>query len=944
MSRRTLIDFLLAIMAVVLAALSPVRAEAQTRQAPLRSHFQLVGGANSSHDFYVDPGATRVWLDVRQAGPTDSCSVTTPMGRALAYDTVVEELASKVDRRLSGDPLGQFQEAMYWDAPQPGRYSVGSGQEFLGFVVVDGGGEMLFWVDDPPSFKPGSYLPNAKSLRLAVGLNDANGLPLSGATVTGTVQQTAKADGSEVKAVASPLTFVPGTQVGVYTATLPSGLKSTGVYTVSITGQKDLLRRDIVTSLAAYSGLVPPHRAAGEAPPPIIEIQDPDPSTPIPYPDAAAPGTIRYAREDLADPVKPVIVFLHGWNSDTSIWDDRGTGFYGPAIDAAYRVALVGLHGDRDFMTNAAIVSQTLPVIAAHYDVRKVVIVAHSKGGVDADAALILNGSSDYVTTMMTLGTPHTGTPLADLVDEPGFSSLPFIGQFRNEAQRSMKPAAMALFRAQVNGNPRNASLDIRTFGGWDYTNVRKLEDLELLTTGSFLDAYAFVHANDGIVPYAASIRPGVGGREIFSGPSDSRTAFNHFQLREKGLYWAHIQAELLSSQWDNSPSPPSNVVAALNANGDTGSVQLTWDNHSRFAQTLRVERATDGGAFAEISPPSYTAAYTIYYDLSVPAGHTYAYRMRFGIGNTWFSSYSNTATVGFPVASPTPVATPSRPNAPSQLRAAPLSTTQIGLTWVDNSADETGFAIYRLLPSGSAYTNIATVGANVTTFTDSGLTPNTGYSYQVRALNGSLASPFSNVASTVTSMDVLGDPSFLNGSYDPTTGRVQLTWVDNSSSEDGFHVQFSYSGSAFSDLAPPTVAANVTTYVTGQLPTTGNYQFRVQATRGTTSSGWSNVASVTVTTPVPLVAPSNLTASYNATTMRIELGWTDNTTSEDAFEVQFSYSGSAFSDLAPPTVGANVTTYATGQNPPSGSYGFRVRALRGADVSPWSNVASMIK
>ena len=68
------------------------------------------------------------------------------------------------------------------DSPQPGRYSVGSGQAFFGFAVVDGGGELLYWVDDPP-LKPGSYLASQKSLRLAVALNDAGGLPLSGAAV-----------------------------------------------------------------------------------------------------------------------------------------------------------------------------------------------------------------------------------------------------------------------------------------------------------------------------------------------------------------------------------------------------------------------------------------------------------------------------------------------------------------------------------------------------------------------------------------------------------------------------------------------------------------------------------------------------------------------------------------------------------------------------------------
>ena len=705
--------------------------------------------------------------------------------------------------------------------------------------------------------------------------------------------------------------------------------------------------------------------------PPTLDVEPPtldvEPATlDVATKRSAHVGEIVYAREDLADPAKPVILFLHGWNSNTNIWDDRGDGFYGNAIDAAYRVALLGMHPDRAIATNAALISAALPMITAHYDVRKLVVVAHSKGGVDADAAIVLGANTQYASTIMTLGTPHTGTPLADLADDPRFSGISELANLRNEAQRAMKPGAMALFRDQVRDNPNNAFVDIRTFGGWDFENVRRPDDLPLLLLGRILKDFGHERYNDGIVPYAASRRPGPGGQEIFSGFADSRTKVNHFQLHQRAQYWRHIQAQLLTSIWDNTPSAPYNLVATAVPDAIPNSaVTLTWNTRSRFAQTVKIERSTDGGPFEEIT--STSATYPVFYDFGVSVPHSYAYRLRFAIAERWFSAYSNVATAAF--ASPVPPA-------PSNLHLNVVSSTALRLFWNDNSANETGFEIHRQLPSGG-WSLLATVGANVTTFTNNGLTPQTAYAYKVRAVNGGHLSGFSNVASATTAQETLSAPANLSAAYNAGTTRIQLAWSDTTTTETGFQLQMSHSGSAFSDLAPPTVGANVVTYTTGPNVPMGSYQFRARTLRGSETSAWSNVASLVVTTstatpsrtatpirtatpvrtatpirtstplptatPTPPAAPSNLAAAYGTASQQVTLTWTDNSANEDAFQLQFSYSGSAFSDLSPATVGPNVTTRVLGPNLPSGSYQFRVRARRGANASAWSNVASVI-
>jgi FtsP/CotA-like multicopper oxidase with cupredoxin domain len=95
-------------------------------------------------------------------------------------------------------------------------------------------------------------------------------------------------------------------------------------------------------------------------------------------------------------------------------------------------------------------------------------------------------------------------------------------------------------------------------------------------------------------------------------------------------------------------------------------------------------------------------------------------------------------------------------PNDPSNLSATTVSSSGINLAWTDNSNDESEFEIERS-PSGGSFANVGSVGANVTTFSDAGLSPDTAYDYRVRATNGAGNSGYSNIASATTDPEVPG-------------------------------------------------------------------------------------------------------------------------------------------------------------------------------------------
>jgi len=93
----------------------------------------------------------------------------------------------------------------------------------------------------------------------------------------------------------------------------------------------------------------------------------------------------------------------------------------------------------------------------------------------------------------------------------------------------------------------------------------------------------------------------------------------------------------------------------------------------------------------------------------------------------------------------------------PSNLAAIP-DTFTVDLGWQDNSNNEAGFIIQRKdgdSLSVNPWINIDTVNANVINYLDTGLSPNTMYTYRVFAINSLGNSGFSNMVTTTTIIPV---------------------------------------------------------------------------------------------------------------------------------------------------------------------------------------------
>ena len=314
-------------------------------------------------------------------------------------------------------------------------------------------------------------------------------------------------------------------------------------------------------------------------------------------------------------------------------------------------------------------------------------------------------------------------------------------------------------------------------------------------------------------------------------------------------------------------------------------------------------------------------------------------------------------------------------PAAPSGLTATPVRATRIDLSWTDNSSTETGFTIARSTTAGGPYTDIATVGANTTSYSNTGLTASTTYYYVVRATNSGGSSSNSAEANATTpesdllidnkSAAVVGAWSTGTQSTDKYssdyrfilqgTGANSVTFTPYIATAGAFEVyEWHPQGSNRTTNAPHVIthSAGTTTVFANQKVNGGRWNFLGVYDFATGSSGKVKITDAFpestqavmadaikfVRAPAP-VAPNGLTATAQ-TAFRIALSWTDNSTNETSFVIARSTtSGGPYTDIV--TLPANTTSYTNTSLTANTTYYYVVRAVNGSGASANSAQAS---
>jgi chitodextrinase len=428
---------------------------------------------------------------------------------------------------------------------------------------------------------------------------------------------------------------------------------------------------------------------------------------------------------------------------------------------------------------------------------------------------------------------------------------------------------------------------------------------------------------------------------EMFQGRIDEVRIYNR----------ALTQTEVLSDM--NSPITPTGpdttsptIPTGLAATAASATqVNLTWtaSTDNLAVAGYLVERCQNAGcsSFSQIATPTGTS----YSDTTVLASTSYSYRVRAidAAGNT--SGYSTTAGVTTPILDVTP------PSAPSGLNATATSTTQINLAW-SASTDNVGVTSYRIERcQGTGCSNFSLLTTvSVTSFSNTGLTASTSYSYRVRANDAAgNASAFSNVASATTQTapdtTVPSTPTGLTATA-ASSSQINLSWTASTDNVGvtGYQV-FRCLGASCTNFTLLNTAPS-TTYTDTGLTASTAYRYRLRAAdaAGNLSANSAIATATTLAGPPDTTlptAPASLTATATSSS-QINLSWpaaTDNVGVTGYRVERCLGSGcSSFSQVATPT----TTTYSDSGLVASTSYSYRVRAADAAgNLGPYSPLAS---
>ena len=372
------------------------------------------------------------------------------------------------------------------------------------------------------------------------------------------------------------------------------------------------------------------------------------------------------------------------------------------------------------------------------------------------------------------------------------------------------------------------------------------------------------------------------------------------------------------------APAPPSGLTALPMS---PSQINLIWTDASSDEEGFVVERCVGVGcsSFGVVEQvPANSAAY---FDINRAGGTSYSYRVR-ATKQSMFSSYSNTATA-------VTAAAATAPAAPTALLSAGITSSQVDLSWTDNSSNEDGFRIEQC--QGASCTNfVAAAATNQATIRMTQLTASTSYRFRVLAYNG-VGPSAPTTAVTITTLAAAPispvPPTNLAATAVSST-QINLSWTDASANEDGFRIERCEGAGCVNYGLVATTAANATNYSnTGLTPST-TYRYRIQAVNTSGSSAPVGPATATTLTPVTVpAAPTSFTATAISSS-QIYLSWTDASNNEEGFRIERCAGLGCTNYAFLANAAANATAFASSGLTASTTYRYRLQSYNATGSS----------
>ncbi|WP_147292911.1 beta-1,3-glucanase family protein [Dyella psychrodurans] len=300
--------------------------------------------------------------------------------------------------------------------------------------------------------------------------------------------------------------------------------------------------------------------------------------------------------------------------------------------------------------------------------------------------------------------------------------------------------------------------------------------------------------------------------------------------------------------------APPPASASTLTATAVSASqINLSWTASSAPGVVYDVFRSTTAGFTPSSANQIATANTNSYSDTGLTVNTTYYYVVE----------ASNTAGTSAPTTQAS-ASTLAIPVAPTNLTATAASSSEIDLSW---TASTTSGVTYTVIRNGASVAN----GLAGTTYSDTGLTASTTYSYVVEAVNAAGASPASNTAISTTSATGSGPTTAPAITTAPTNQSVtvgQAATFSVVASGGSLTYQWNKNGAAISGAT----GASYTTPGTTAADNTASFTVTVTNSAG---SATSSAATLSVNlSPTYSVVPGYIVTDLNNNTGG---AWPDN-------------------------------------------------------------------
>jgi chitodextrinase len=511
--------------------------------------------------------------------------------------------------------------------------------------------------------------------------------------------------------------------------------------------------------------------------------------------------------------------------SGTTVADTSGSGVTGTLNGAAWTTA--GKHGN----------AVALDGVSAHVDLGN-------------PAGLQLSGSATWSAWVYATAAPMNDGQIMAKADPYGW-------QLKTSPDSGVDAFAIRV-TGPGNVSAQRNSVTVRQLHTWYHVAGvynSTAQTLDIYVNGVLDNGFLKNTVPASIVASSANVtigRRGGGHGWHFAGIIDD------VRIYDRALSAGEIVADM-NAPADGDTLAPSAPGTPVTSGVSSTQMTISWpaatDNIGVTSYTLERCAGVACGSFA----PIVTQAGLSFADTGLAPATSYSYRVRAtdAAGNT--SAYSTIATAATSAAPDT-----QSPTAPGVPVASGVTATQITVTW-GASTDNVGVTSYTLERCAgigcSSFAAIATQAG--LSFTDTGLTPSSSYSYRVTATDAAgNASAYSAIATAVTSGTPDTEAPTAPGS--PATSgvsstQITVTW---SGSTDNIGVT-NYTlerceGAGCTTFAPIATQPGLSFADSGLTPST-SYSYRVKALDGAANeSAYSPTASATTA-----LLTSGLVAEY---------------------------------------------------------------------------------